>query len=94
MSYLVNERMHEIGIRMAMGASRMDVLGLVGKLGLKLTFTGIAIGAALALGLTRLIAGLLFGVRSGDPATYIAVAFGLVGSRYWPATSRTQSEQG
>jgi putative ABC transport system permease protein len=54
------------------------VLGLVGKLGLKLTLLGVAIGTALALGLTHLIAGLLFGVKPGDPATYIAVACGLV----------------
>jgi predicted permease len=78
MSYFVSQRTHEIGVRLALGASPSDVLNLVGKLGLRLTLTGVAIGAALALGLTRLIAGFLFGVRPGDPATYIAVAIGLV----------------
>jgi putative ABC transport system permease protein len=79
MSYFVSQRTHEIGVRLALGASPSDVLSLVGKLGLRLTLIGVAIGAALALGLTRLIAGFLFGVRPGDPATYIAVAVGLVG---------------
>jgi putative ABC transport system permease protein len=55
------------------------VLGLVAKLGLRLTLIGVAIGAALSLGLTRLIAGFLFGVKPGDPVTYITVAIGLVG---------------
>jgi predicted permease len=79
MSYFVSQRTHEIGVRLALGARPSDVLGLVGKLGLRLTLIGVAIGAVLALGLTRLIAGFLFGVRPGDPATYIAVAVGLVG---------------
>jgi predicted permease len=79
MSYFVGQRTHEIGVRLALGARPSDVLGLVGRLGLKLTLIGVAIGAAMALGLTRLIAGFLFGVKPGDPSTYIAVAVGLVG---------------
>ncbi|HEX4019872.1 MAG TPA: ABC transporter permease [Acidobacteriaceae bacterium] len=78
MSYFVSERTHEIGIRLAMGARRWDVLALVGKLGLQLTLIGVAIGAVLALGLAHLIAGMLFGVKPDDPITYVAVAAGLI----------------
>jgi predicted permease len=79
MSYLVNERTHEFGVRMALGAHRTDVLRLVARLGCKLTFMGVVIGAALALGLARLISSFLFGVKPSDPLTYLAVALGLVG---------------
>ncbi|MFZ0864501.1 MAG: FtsX-like permease family protein [Candidatus Sulfotelmatobacter sp.] len=78
MSYFVSERTHEIGIRLALGALPSDVFSLVGKLGLKLTLIGIVIGVGLALGLTRLIADFLFGVKPTDPATYAAVALGLI----------------
>ncbi len=74
MSYFVNERTHEIGIRVALGARPEDVLALVGKLGLKLTSIGIVIGIGLAIGLTRLISEFLFGVKPTDPITYAAVA--------------------
>jgi len=77
MSYSVSERTHEIGIRMALGAHRVDVLGLVTKLGLKLTAIGVAIGIALAIAVTRLISTFLFGVKPTDPLTYVAVAIGL-----------------
>jgi putative ABC transport system permease protein len=77
MSYSVSERTHEIGIRMALGAHRGDVLGLIAKLWLKLTFIGVAIGIALALGVARLISSFLFGVKPTDPLTYAAVAVGL-----------------
>ena len=77
MSYSVNERTHEIGIRMALGAERSDVLGLIARLWLKLTFIGVAIGVALALGVARLISSFLFGVKPTDPLTYAAVAVGL-----------------
>src|ERR1700730_2077804 len=77
MSYSVNERTHEIGVRMALGAQRGDVLGMVTKLGLKLTCIGVGLGMLLALGLARLISSLLYGVKPSDPATYAAVALGL-----------------
>ncbi len=77
MSYTVSERTHEIGIRMALGAERSDVLRLIARLWLKLTCIGVAIGAALAFGLTRLISTVLFGVKPSDPLTYAAVALGL-----------------
>ncbi|MGA2422067.1 MAG: FtsX-like permease family protein, partial [Candidatus Acidiferrum sp.] len=78
MAYSVNERTHEFGIRMALGAHQADVLGLVAKLALKLTGIGITIGIALALGLTRLISTFLFGVKPTDPLTYVAVAVAVV----------------
>ena len=77
MSYSVSERTHEIGIRMALGAHRSDVLGLIAKLWLKLTLIGVAIGIGLAVGVARLISSFLFGVKSTDPLTYAAVAVGL-----------------
>jgi putative ABC transport system permease protein len=78
MSYFVNERRREIGIRMALGAQRANVLGLVGKLGLKLTSIGVVIGLGLAVGLTHVIATFLFGVSATDPLTLGAVAIALV----------------
>jgi putative ABC transport system permease protein len=77
MSYSVNERTHEIGIRVALGAHPRDVLYMVTRQGLRLAATGVAIGAGLALGLTRLITSFLFGVKPSDPATYLTVAAGL-----------------
>jgi putative ABC transport system permease protein len=68
MSYFVTERTHEIGIRVALGAQRANILGLVTRLGLKLSCMGVAIGAALALGLTRVIARFLFGVTAAYSA--------------------------
>ncbi|MGA9182552.1 MAG: ABC transporter permease [Candidatus Acidiferrales bacterium] len=77
MSYSVNERTHEIGIRMALGAQPADVLGLVAKMGMRLTCIGVVVGAGLALGLARLITTFLFGVKPSDPITYAAVALAL-----------------
>jgi putative ABC transport system permease protein len=74
MSYSVNERVHEIGIRMALGAERDDVLGMLAKQWIKLTGIGVAIGVALALGLARMIATFLYGVKPSDPLTYVLVA--------------------
>jgi ABC-type antimicrobial peptide transport system permease subunit len=73
-SYLVGERTNEIGIRVAMGADRSDVLRMVLGEGLKMTLTGVVIGFVAALGLTRLMASLLFGVSRTDPLTFISVA--------------------
>jgi predicted permease len=73
LSYMVTERRREIGIRMALGAERGAVLGQVLKQGLVLAGVGVAAGLAGALGLTRLVTSLLFGVQPTDPVTIGAV---------------------
>ena len=77
-SYSVAQRTREIGIRMALGARRKEVLLLVVGQGAKLAFAGVAIGLVSALLLTRLMASLLYGVGATDPLTYVAVAILLV----------------
>jgi len=74
MSYSVSERTHEIGIRMAVGAGRSDVLKMVMGQGARLAGLGVAIGILGAIALTRLMTSLLFGITPTDPATFIAVA--------------------
>jgi putative ABC transport system permease protein len=74
MSYSVSQRTREIGIRMALGAQRAQVLKLVVKQGMKLTAIGVLLGIAASLGLTRLIANLLFGVSATDFATFGALS--------------------
>jgi putative ABC transport system permease protein len=73
MAYLVTQRTHEIGVRMALGAERSDVLRLVLRHGSWLTAIGVSIGIAAALMLTRLIRSLLFGVSANDLLTFVAV---------------------
>ena len=73
LSYSVSRRQHEIGIRMALGAERGRVLGLVLREGMGLALAGLALGTAMALGLTRLMASLLYGVGPLDPLTFLAV---------------------
>jgi ABC-type antimicrobial peptide transport system permease subunit len=74
MSYSVQQRTQEIGIRMALGASRGSMLTLVLAQGMKLAGVGVGLGLALAYGATRLLASLLFGVKASDPVTFGAVA--------------------
>jgi putative ABC transport system permease protein len=74
MSYSVNQRSQEIGVRMALGATSRDVLRMVIGEGFKLTVAGLALGLATAFALSRLIAGQLFGVTATDPLTYGGVA--------------------
>lgn len=73
-SYTVSQRKREIGIRLALGAQRGDVLQMVLRQGAKMALYGVAIGVVGAFGLTRLMAGLLFGVSPVDPFTFGAVA--------------------
>jgi putative ABC transport system permease protein len=77
MSYSVLQRTHEIGVRMALGAQRLDVLKLVVKKGIVLGVVGVAAGLAASFGLTRLISTLLFEVTATDAATFTAVSVGL-----------------
>jgi len=78
MSYVVRQRTHEIGVRMALGAQAGDIRSLVVGRGARLAALGIAIGLAGAFALTRLLASLLFEVKPDDPLTFAAVAFLLV----------------
>jgi ABC-type antimicrobial peptide transport system permease subunit len=73
LSYEVARRTREIGIRAALGAQNRDVLRLVGKQGLALVVCGVALGIAVAMGVTRTLGSLLFGVQPADPTTLIAV---------------------
>jgi len=89
MSYSTSLRTHEIGIRMALGAQRHDVLRLVVGQGMKLAGSGIVAGIIASTGLTRLISGLLYGISSRDPYVFAAVAILLasvaVAANYVPA---------
>ena len=78
LAYSVTQQTREIGIRMAMGAERSDVLGLVVGQGLKLTGAGLGLGIVFALALTRQLSSLLFGVSAYDPLTYAGVTLVLV----------------
>lgn len=74
MSYSVAQRTREIGLRMTLGAQRWNVLGMVIGKGMKLALVGVAIGLVAALGLTRTIKNLLFGVSATDPLTFVGIA--------------------
>lgn len=79
LSYVAGQRTQEIGVRMALGASSRDVLRMVLGEGMRMTLVGVALGIAAALGLTRLIAKLIYGVGASDPITFIGVAVLLIG---------------
>jgi putative ABC transport system permease protein len=74
LSYSVEQRMQEIGVRVALGAAGRDVIKLIGLQGMKLAGVGIALGLAAAYAVTRVLATLLFGVKANDPVTFAGVA--------------------
>jgi putative ABC transport system permease protein len=78
MAYLVTQRQREIGVRMALGAQKRDVLALVIGQGMKLTLTGVALGIVAALALTRVIRSLIYEVTPTDPLTFAGVSLLLI----------------
>jgi len=78
-SYLAGQRTHEIGIRMALGASTSDVLRIVLGEGMRIALVGVGVGIAAALGLTRLLTQVIYGVSANDPLTFAGVAVLLTG---------------
>lgn len=94
MAYTVAQRTQEFGIRMAVGAESVDVLWLVLSQGMKIGLTGVALGAAGAFGLTRLLRQLLFGIDSYDPATFVVtgmlLTFVILAACYIPARRATR----
>ena len=80
MAYLVSEQTHDIGIRVALGASTGNVLGLVFRRGLAATTIGLAASLVVAYGLARLLASLIFGVSASDPATFVGIPRTLIAS--------------
>jgi putative ABC transport system permease protein len=79
MSYTVTQRRREIGVRVALGAQKSDVLGLFIHSGLRLTLLGVAIGLAGAFALTRYLSSLLYSVEATDPLTFLTLAVALTG---------------
>jgi ABC-type antimicrobial peptide transport system permease subunit len=96
MAYRTQLRTHEIGIRVALGASRSDVLGMVLKQGLRLTAIGVFLGLALSVVLTRFLRGMLFGVSAMDPFIVFAVTGLLfliaVAASYLPALKAMRTD--
>lgn len=94
LSYLVSQRLHEVGIRLALGAQPLDVLKLILRQGMGVILIGVVIGLAASFGLTRIMKSLLFGVSATDPTTFAAIALLLaavaLGACYLPARRATK----
>jgi len=73
-SYTTAQRTFEIGVRLAVGASRGDIFGLVIRQSLELVIAGVGLGAVIALALSRMLSGYLYGITARDPITFLAVA--------------------
>ncbi len=94
MSYTVTQRIRELGVRLALGADRGQVLGLVLRQGAMLALIGVGIGLVAALAVTRVMSGMLYDVGATDPVTFAATAIALVGvallASYFPARRATR----
>ncbi len=94
MSYAVNRRMHELGVRSALGATRMEIVRLVLSQGMRPAVLGMGAGLVAAVTLTRFMAALLYGVRPADPVTLVAATLLLGGiallACYVPARRATR----
>jgi putative ABC transport system permease protein len=93
-SYSVSQRTHEIGVRIALGAHPRDIFKMVVGQGLKLAMFGVGAGVIAAFALTRVMAGLLYGVQATDPLTFSAISVGLttivILASYIPALRATK----
>jgi putative ABC transport system permease protein len=94
MSYTVSQRARELGVRLALGAGSREVLGLVLIQGLRLTLAGVAIGLVAAVGVTRVMKNMLFGLSTTDPLTFVSISLLLVAvalvASYLPALRATR----
>jgi putative ABC transport system permease protein len=94
MAYMVAEQTHEIGIRMALGAERQNVLGMIFRRGMLTIGAGLMVGLPIAWGFARLMASLVFGVTANDAATFVSIPLALVAAAslaiYIPARRATR----
>jgi ABC-type antimicrobial peptide transport system permease subunit len=96
MAYFVSQRVHEVGIRMALGAHSRDVIKLIVGQAAVLTLVGVGVGLLAAFSLTRVLASFLFGVSATDPLTFLGGSIGLalvaIAASYLPARRATRIE--